>query len=170
MQVNLFIEERAVLGVDVVDARGKLFEHAQIVYPETGHVRRIIAQAESRRGNSLEHRAPHLGRAANRRVSRRGAGPWLDGYLDADRAEFERRADVVAEQYQAYTVLDGLALNGRLTLGENIADLGGLRIAYAALQEALKATGRQDVGGLTAEQRFFISFARVWRQSTVIWK
>jgi putative endopeptidase len=90
-------------------------------------------------------------------------GHFRNWWTPDDRAEFERRADVVAEQYQAYTVLDGLALNGRLTLGENIADLGGVRIAFAALQRALEESGRSEVAGLTPEQRFFISFARIWR-------
>jgi putative endopeptidase len=90
-------------------------------------------------------------------------GHFRNWWTPHDREEFERRADVVAEQYGAYTVLGGLPVNGRLTLGENIADLGGVTIAYAALQEALDENGREPVGGLTPEQRFFLSNARVWR-------
>jgi putative endopeptidase len=90
-------------------------------------------------------------------------GHFRNWWTPHDREEFERRADAVAEQYGAYTVLDDLPVNGRLTLGENIADLGGVTIAYAALQEALDEKGREPVGGLTPEQRFFLSNARVWR-------
>lgn len=90
-------------------------------------------------------------------------GHFRNWWSEHDRAEFERRADVVADQYSAYTVLDELPVNGRLTLGENIADLGGVTIAYAALQDALAETGSTPVAGLTPEQRFFVSNARVWR-------
>jgi len=90
-------------------------------------------------------------------------GHFRNWWTPEDRKEFERRADVVAEQYAGYTVLGDLALDGRLTLGENIADLGGVTIAYAALQEALDENGRQPTAGLTPEQRFFLSNARVWR-------
>ena len=90
-------------------------------------------------------------------------GHFRNWWTAEDRGEFERRADVVADQYTGYTVLDGLAVNGRLTLGENIADLGGVTIALAALREALEENGRIVIAGLTPEQRFFLSNARVWR-------
>jgi predicted metalloendopeptidase len=57
-------------------------------------------------------------------------------------------------------------VNGDLTLGENIADLAGLTLAYAALQRKLEETGRNDIGGLTPEQRFYLSYARVWRTNS----
>ncbi len=90
-------------------------------------------------------------------------GHFRNWWSEHDRAEFERRAGVVADQYSGYTVLDDLPVNGQLTLGENIADLGGVTIAYAALQDALAETGSAPVAGLTPEQRFFLSNARVWR-------
>jgi putative endopeptidase len=92
-------------------------------------------------------------------------GHFRDWWSEQDRAEFERRADVVADQYSSYTVLDELPVNGRLTLGENIADLGGVTIAHAALQDALNETGSTAIAGLTPEQRFFLSNARVWRSA-----
>src|SRR6185436_20163103 len=58
---------------------------------------------------------------------------------------------------------DTLHVNGKLTLGENIADLGGLAVAYAALQKALEGRPRQFIDGYSAEQRFFLSWARIWR-------
>ena len=68
-------------------------------------------------------------------------------------------------QYDAYEALPGLHLNGKLTLGENIADLGGTTIAYEALQRALAKNpeGRKKIDGLTPEQRFFISLSQMWR-------
>ena len=69
-------------------------------------------------------------------------------------------------QFDGYEVLDGLHVNGPLTLGENIADLGGLKIAHDALLEALATADpaeREPVDGFTPEQRFFLSWATVWR-------
>ena len=59
--------------------------------------------------------------------------------------------------------VDGLHVNGKLTLGENIADIGGLKIAYLALQRALAKRPQPPIDGLTADQRFFIGFAEGWR-------
>ena len=59
--------------------------------------------------------------------------------------------------------MEGLHVNGKLTLGENIADIGGLKIAYLALQRALARHPQGRIDGLTPDQRFFISFAQIWR-------
>jgi putative endopeptidase len=71
----------------------------------------------------------------------------------------------VARQFDGYVAVDTMHVNGRLTLGENIADLGGVAIAYAAMEKALAKHGRPGlIDGLTPEQRFFVSYARIWRQ------
>lgn len=72
-----------------------------------------------------------------------------------DRKQFERRAELFRKQYDAYEVADGVKVNGKLTLGENIADLGGIAIALDAYQRRLTKTGRKDIEVLTPEQRFF---------------
>jgi len=82
-----------------------------------------------------------------------------------DRARFEKKAEVVRKQFDKYTVADGVKVNGKLTLGENIADLGGLSIAYDAYQLHLQRTGRKDIDGLTPEQRFFLGFALFEREN-----
>lgn len=82
-----------------------------------------------------------------------------------DRARFEKKAEVVRKQFDRYTVADGVKVNGKLTLGENIADLGGLSIAYDAYQLQLARTGRVDLGGHTPEQRFFLAFALFEREN-----
>lgn len=81
-----------------------------------------------------------------------------------DRKKFEERANCVVEQFNGYQVLDdGTKINGRLTLGENIGDLGGLHIAYDAFQMSMKGKPRpENIDGFTPEQRFFISWAQVW--------
>jgi putative endopeptidase len=80
-----------------------------------------------------------------------------------DSTKFAALANMVVEQYNEYTVLDTLKINGKLTLGENIADLGGLSVAYEALQIALKKNNPGLIDGFTPEQRFFLSWAQVWR-------
>lgn len=82
-----------------------------------------------------------------------------------DRKRFEKKAKRVEKQFDQYTVADGLKVNGKLTLGENIADLGGLSIAYDAYQLQLARTGAQDIEGLTPAQRFFIAFAVFEREN-----
>ncbi len=92
------------------------------------------------------------------------AGDLTDWWTDQDAANYKARADRVVDQFNGYTVLDGLHVNGRLTLGENIADLGGLAIAYAAMEKALEGKPHTKIDGFTPEQRFFLAWARVWRR------
>jgi putative endopeptidase len=95
-------------------------------------------------------------------------GNLTNWWTDADRAEFEKRTTCVADEYSSFVAVDDIHLNGRLTLGENTADNGGLRIALAALHEAMakgdKVAPEKD--GYTPEQRFFIGFAQVWCQNS----
>jgi len=91
-------------------------------------------------------------------------GQMRDWWAEADATEFESRAQVVIDQFNGFEVEEGLNVNGELTLGENIADLGGLKIALAAL-ESVDEGGEGEVAGLTAVQRFYLSYARVWRQN-----
>ncbi len=80
-----------------------------------------------------------------------------------DRAKFDERAQCVVDQFNGYEVAPGLNINGKLTLGENIGDLGGLAIAYSALMDAMKGKPRpKDIDGFTPEQRFFLGWAQVW--------
>jgi len=80
-----------------------------------------------------------------------------------DRAAFEARTARLAEQYDTYAPLAGLHVNGRLTLGENIADLGGLAIAYDAYRASLRGKHPPVIEGLTGDQRFFLGWAQIWR-------
>jgi putative endopeptidase len=78
-------------------------------------------------------------------------------------AQFKQRAAGIVKQFSEYVAIGDVHLNGELTQGENIADLGGLRVAYAALEKALTGKSRPNLDGFTPEQRFFISHATVWR-------
>lgn len=80
-----------------------------------------------------------------------------------DRKSFEERAACVVKQFDEYEVQPGLFMNGKLTLGENIGDLGGLAISYDAFMNSLEGKPRpEDIDGFTAEQRFFLGWAQVW--------
>jgi predicted metalloendopeptidase len=85
-------------------------------------------------------------------------------WLVADTEAFHARVDRLAAQYDGYTALPGLKVNGRLTLGENIGDLGGLSVAYDAYHRSLHGKSAPVLDGLTGDQRFFLSWAQVWRE------
>ena len=90
-------------------------------------------------------------------------GYLADWWTEADAAAFQARADKLVAQYGGYEALPGKFVNGKLSLGENIADLGGVSVAYEALQRSLAAHGRPEpIEGFTAEQRFFLSWAQLW--------
>ncbi len=92
-------------------------------------------------------------------------GNLSDWWTPEDAKAFDARAQKVVDQFNGYEVLPGLHVNGRLTLGENIADLGGVSLAYEALQRSLQGKERKLIDGLTPEQRFFLSWSQVWRTS-----
>jgi putative endopeptidase len=84
-----------------------------------------------------------------------------------DEKNYNARAQIVETQYNEFIPLESLHINGKLTLGENIADLGGLKIAYLAFQKSLEGKPRpQPIDGFTPEQRFFLAFAQNWRRNT----
>jgi putative endopeptidase len=92
-------------------------------------------------------------------------GNLNDWWSEADAKAFDDRAQLVVEQYNGFEALPGLHVNGKLTLGENLADLGGVNISYEAFQRALtkNPAARQNLDGFTPEQRFYLSFAQIWR-------
>ena len=92
-------------------------------------------------------------------------GNLRDWWTADDAKQFKTKADMVVSQYDAYTVLDTLHVNGKLTLGENLADLGGLAIAYEAFKKTPQGKTTTKIEGFTPDQRFFLSWAQVWRSS-----
>jgi putative endopeptidase len=89
-------------------------------------------------------------------------GNLRDWWTPEDEKNFNERAACVEKQFDGYVVQDDIHENGKLVLGESIADLGGLNLAYRALQKAEKGKKPALIGGLTADQRFFLSFAQIW--------
>ncbi len=94
-----------------------------------------------------------------------GDGNLKNWWTDADRKEFEKRAQMLIEQYNGFQPpqLPGQHVNGALTIGENIGDLGGLAIAYKAYKLSLGGTEPPVLDAWTGEQRFFLGYARIWR-------
>jgi predicted metalloendopeptidase len=90
-------------------------------------------------------------------------GNLKNWWTAADAKGFQERAECVARQYDAYEVLPGLHINGQQTLGENIADVGGLRVGFVAFKLATKDKQLEPIDGFTPDQRFFIAFAQSWR-------
>jgi endothelin-converting enzyme/putative endopeptidase len=88
-------------------------------------------------------------------------GNLRDWWTEADAKEFDRRAACFAEQYSKFEPVPGAKVNGKLTLGENVADAGGVRIALMALLNRLDGRGKA-VDGMSAEQRFFVAFGQIW--------
>ena len=93
-------------------------------------------------------------------------GNLRDWWSPQSAAEFKKRSQAIVNQYSEYEPLPGQHVNGELTQGENIADIGGVKLAYAALQKPLAKNPQardQKIDGFTPEQRFFLSFANIWR-------
>ena len=85
-------------------------------------------------------------------------------WTDEDRAAFEAKADMLAEQYNQYEPIEGNFVNGRNSLGENIGDVGGLSMAYHAYKLSLNGKEAPVIDGLTGDQRFFLAWAQVWKE------
>ena len=93
-------------------------------------------------------------------------GNLTDWWTEEDTKKFDQKAAQVGAQYNKFTVLDTLHVNGKLTMGENLADFGGLSLAYEAFK-TYTAQGKNNakMDGFTPDQRFFLSWAQVWRQN-----
>lgn len=93
-------------------------------------------------------------------------GNLANWWTDADLKAFNQRAQCVIDQFNGFEVEKGLNQNGKLVVGESIADLGGLVVAYAAFQKATEGKPRQMIDGFSPEQRFFLGYARGWATNT----
>ena len=107
-------------------------------------------------GHELTHGFDDQGRKSD------GDGNLTDWWSEEDANEFEKRAEMMVEEYNKFSPIEGMHVNGKMTLGENIADLGGLTIAYHAYQNSLKGKEAPVLDGFTGDQRFFLGWAQVW--------
>ncbi len=108
-------------------------------------------------GHEISHGFDDQGRKSN------GDGNLVDWWTEEDGAEFTKRAQVMIDQYNALMPIPDTYVNGQLTLGENIGDLGGMTVAYKAYRHSLGGKEAPVIDGFTGEQRFFIGWAQVWR-------
>lgn len=108
-------------------------------------------------GHEIGHGFDDQGRKSD------GTGLLRDWWTRKDSDEYTKRAEKLVEQYEQYAPLDDARINGRLTLGENLGDLGGITIAYRAYQRSLNGQPAATLDGYTGNQRFFLSFAQIWR-------
>ena len=90
-------------------------------------------------------------------------GNLKDWWTKEDADKFNAKAAIVGKQYDAFSPLDSVHVNGKLTMGENLADLGGLTIAYQAFEKTPQAKAQAKIDGFTPEQRFFLAYAQIWR-------
>ncbi len=110
-------------------------------------------------GHEITHGFDDQGRLYNK------DGNLEDWWEPADSEKFNELTQTLIDQYNAFVAINDMKLDGKLTLGENIADYGGLTISYHALQKALNTKKRPEkIDGFTPEQRFFLSYANVWKQ------
>jgi predicted metalloendopeptidase len=107
-------------------------------------------------GHEMTHGFDDQGRKSD------GDGNLNDWWTRSDSEQFERRAQVMVAQYNTFSPIDTMKVNGQMTLGENIADLGGLTIAYAAYKRSLDGKQAPVIDGFTGDQRFFLGWAQVW--------
>ncbi len=90
-------------------------------------------------------------------------GNLRNWWADEDKAKFDAKTKALGDQFDAYTVLDTVHVIGKLTMGENIGDLGGLNVAYTAFKMTKQGQANDKTDGFTPDQRFFLSWAQVWR-------
>jgi endothelin-converting enzyme/putative endopeptidase len=109
-------------------------------------------------GGTIGHELTHGFDDSGRQFD--GDGNLRDWWTAKDAEEFEKRADCVRDQYSGYVVVDDIRINGKLTAGEDIADLGGTILAWAAWKEATKGMQLEPIEGLTPDQRFFVGLAQ----------
>jgi putative endopeptidase len=107
-------------------------------------------------GHEMTHGFDDQGRKSD------GDGNLTEWWTENDGKEFERRSNLMVQQYNTFNPLDTMKVNGQLTLGENIADLGGLTIAYYAYQRSLGGKDAPVIDEMTGNQRFFLGWAQVW--------
>ncbi|HEY3615921.1 MAG TPA: M13 family metallopeptidase [Candidatus Sulfotelmatobacter sp.] len=89
-------------------------------------------------------------------------GNLRDWWTEEDSKEFVKRASCISDQYSTYTIVDDIKINGKLTLGEDVADLGGLLLAYMAWKDDTKGQTLNPIDGLTPDQRFFVGYGQSW--------
>jgi len=130
-----------------------LFDPASDAAPNYGNTGGTI-------GHELTHGFDDEGRQFD------ATGNLRDWWTEADGKEFEQRASCISAQYSRFVIIDDIRINGKLTLGEDVADLGGLILAYTAWKEDTRGQHLEPIADLTPEQRFFVGYGQSWCGNT----
>ncbi len=133
---------------------------AGVLQPPAFDMRSDDAPNYGNTGGTIGHELTHGFDDEGRQFDARGN--LRDWWTPADAKEFERRAACISDQYAQYTVVDDIKINSKLTLGEDVADLGGLILAYMAWKDETKGQKLVPLDGLTPEQRFFVGYGQSW--------
>jgi predicted metalloendopeptidase len=110
-------------------------------------------------GHEMTHGFDDQGRKSD------GDGNLRDWWTPEDQKAYDTRATMVQKEFDGFVAVDTLHVNGKLTLGENLADLGGLSVSFGAMEKTLRGRETPPIEGFTPEQRFFLSYAQIWRQT-----
>jgi len=111
-------------------------------------------------GSVIGHELTHGFDDQGRRYD--GRGNLRDWWTKEDGKNFEQRADCIVQEYGGFSPIEGIKLNGKLTLGENAADNGGLRLSFMAMMDRMSGHPMKNVEGFTPQQQFFLGFAQLW--------
>jgi endothelin-converting enzyme/putative endopeptidase len=130
------------------------------LFSETSDAAPNYGNTGSTIGHELTHGFDDEGRQFN------AQGNLQDWWTEKDGKEFEKRAACISDQYSQYVVVDDVKINGKLTLGEDVADLGGLFLAYMAWKKDTEGQRLDPIDGLTPQQRFFVGYGQSWCDST----
>ncbi|HEX5130251.1 MAG TPA: M13 family metallopeptidase, partial [Usitatibacter sp.] len=144
-------------------ARNEIVFPAGILQPPFFDVEADDAANYGAIGMVIGHEITHGFDDRGRRFDKQGN--LRDWWSAEDSRRYKERASRIEAQYGAYSGIDGIKVNGTLTLGENISDIGGARIAYLALHKALARNPQGTRDGFTPDQRFFLSLGNIWRSS-----
>jgi endothelin-converting enzyme/putative endopeptidase len=133
---------------------------AGVLQPPVFDIRSDDAPNYGDTGGTIGHELTHGFDDQGRQFD--ATGNLKDWWTPEDGKEFEKRAACISDQYSGYTIVDDIKINGKLTLGEDTADLGGLILAYMAWKDETKDQKLEPMDGLTPEQRFFVGYGQSW--------
>jgi len=133
---------------------------AAVLQPPLFDARADDAPNYGNTGGTIGHELTHGFDDEGRRFD--GQGNLREWWTAKDGKEFEQRVGCISSQYSGYTIIDDLQINGKLTAGEDVADLGGLLLAYLAWREAHAGQPDLPIDGLTPAQRFFVGYGQSW--------
>lgn len=152
------------VNASILPTTGEMFFYAGILQPPFFDLEADDAYNYGAIGAAIGHEMLHAFDNQGRKFDENGE--LRDWWTEADAEEYERRAQVMVDQYDQFEPIEGVHINGELTLGENIGDHAGLTMAFRAYRLSLDGEEAPVIDGFTGEQRFFMGFGSVWRMKS----